>query len=160
MRNKYLDLLKKIDNCFLNLNGNYLPCPYGIADRYEWLHEKAPYSILAHNTDADPHFVYANEYALSCFKYSREEMLSLPSRLSAAEQDRAERQRLLQIVTRDGIAYNYEGPRVDKQGNFFTIYDGILWQLTEDNGEVWGQGALFWTEKGNHPDWYNIAINK
>lgn len=158
MPNDHLILLQKMDNCFLKLHGSSLPCPSDISDRYSWLHEKAPYSLLAHNTDADPHFVYANEYALSCFKYNPEEMLCLPSRLSAAEQDRAERQQLLEVVTRDGIAYGYEGPRVDKNGKFFKIYDGILWQLTNDDGSVWGKGALFWTEKGNHPDWYSAVI--
>ncbi len=160
MEEDYRSLLKRIDKSFQELNGNPLPSPPDIPDRYTWLHENAPYSILAHNADTDPHFVYANVYALSCFKYTSEEMLSLLSRLSAAEQDRAERQRLLEIVKRNGIAYAYEGPRVDKYGNSFMIYDGVLWQLADADNKIWGQGALFWTQKGNHPAWFSNAINK
>lgn len=140
-------LIKQIDDCFCKLNGTPLPCPADVSDRYKWLDEEAPYSILAHNHSDDPHFIYANRYALSCFKYTEEEMLSLPSRFSAAEQNRAERERLLQAVTHDGIAYNYTGPRIDKYGNTFTIYRGIVWELRDQDGKVWGQGALFYTEE-------------
>ncbi|MDR2950471.1 MAG: MEKHLA domain-containing protein [Prevotella sp.] len=146
-------LIRQIDDCFYKLSGKRLPTPHDITDRYQWLDEEAPYSILAHNANADPHFIYANKYALSCFKYTLEEMLSLHSRLSAADEDRAERAQLLQIVTCDGIAYNYSGPRIDKYGSSFNIYDGIVWQL-KDEESVWGQGALFWTEEYNRPDWY------
>jgi len=151
---KKYSLLKQIDESFAKLNGSVLPCPDNINDRYKWLDEAAPYSILAHNADKDPHFIYANQYALTCFKYTEEEMLALPSRLSAGEQDREERQKLLDTVTKKGIAYNYEGPRVDKNGNTFNIYDGIVWQLRFDDGTIWGQGAIFWTDKDKRPDWY------
>jgi len=153
-------LIQTIDDSFHKLNGKPLPCPPDVDDRLRWLDEEAPYSILAHNADKDPHFVYANKYALTCFKYTEEEMLALPSRLSAGEQDRAERQRLLEKVTSDGIAYNYEGPRVDKNDKTFNIYDGIVWQLKDDNGTIWGQGALFWTDKKERPDWYSSNINE
>ncbi|SRR5258708_5168625 len=151
---QYSTLIAQIDECFRALTGEHLPCPPGIPDRYQWLHEHAPYSILAHNAEADPHFIYANRYALACFKYTAEEMLSLPSRLSAVAQDRAQRERLLQDVTHDGIAYNYTGPRVDKYENRFMIYDGIVWQLQSGQGVVWGQGALFWTSEQERPGWY------
>lgn len=144
---EYLKILEKIDNCFYQLSGKYLPSPPHIDNRYEWLHEEAPYSILAHNADPDPHFIYVNKYALSCFKYTNEEMLSIPSRLSAGERDRAERQRLLEIVTKDEIAYGYEGLRVDKYGSYFPIYNGIVWQLKDVDNQIYGQGALFRTEK-------------
>lgn len=149
-----LNLIKQIDDSFRELSGEDLYRPPTIHNPYQWLHEDAPYSILVHNTATDPHFIYANKYALSCFKYTPTEMLSLPSRLSAKELDRSERELLLQSVTRDGIAYNYTGLRVDKYGNSFTIYDGVVWQLRNDKGETWGQGALFWTTKHERPEWY------
>jgi len=139
-----LALLKKIDACYHQLTGEGLYCPADVEDRYLWLHEQAPYSILAHGRGPDPIFMYANHCALHCFKYSREEMLQLPSRLSAGPSDRAARQVLLDTVTRDGIAKNYTGPRVDQQGNSFIIYDGEVWQLGRDSGDLWGQAALFW----------------
>lgn len=146
-------LIRQINECFQRLTGKPLYAP-GTADLYRWLTEEAPYGILAHNTDPDPRFVYANAHALASFKYSPEEILTVPSRLSASEQDRPKRQRMLEIVLRDGIVYNYSGPRVDKYGNTFTIYDGIVWQLRNADDEVWGQAALFWTEETRRPDWF------
>ncbi|AVG78575.1 MEKHLA domain-containing protein [Pantoea ananatis] len=139
-----LTLLKRIDERYRSLTGHGLYCPHDIDDRYQWLHEQAPYSILAHSTAADPVFVYANRCALNCFKYSAEEIRQLPSRLSAGPFDREARQRLLDIVRRDGIATGYSGPRVDKQGKSFIIYDGEVWQSDGRDEAGWGQAALFW----------------
>jgi len=144
---KMYALLKKIDDCFLSLSGHRLPCPEDIQDRYKWLNEESNYSILAHDSSADPVFIYGNQYALSCFKYTLDELLSLPSRLSASAPNRTDRERLLKEVAQNGIAYNYSGDRVDKNGNSFTIYNGIVWELKDQNGDRWGQGALFYTEK-------------
>ncbi|MCV9927075.1 MEKHLA domain-containing protein [Flavobacterium sp. LS1R49] len=148
---KQLNLLKQIDNCFLALNGKKLPSPLGVLDRYLWLHEKAPYSILAQGGEEDPYFIYANNYALSCFKYSLDEILSLPAKLSAAEENRPKRKLLFDKVAREGIVYNYNGDRVDKYQNTFRINDTIVWQLEENDGEVWGQGALFWSKEKERP---------
>ena len=74
-------------------------------------------------------------------------MLFLPSRFSASTSNRSEREQLLRAVSQNGIAYNYSGDRIDKSGNSFTIYDGIVWELKDQNGEKWGQAALFYTEK-------------
>lgn len=152
---KQLTVLKQIDACFLELSGKNLPFPSGISDPYRWLDENAPYSILAHNCNDDPVFVYANKFALSCFKYSQDEMLLLPSRLSVAIGKREEREILLNSVKQDGIAYNCTGERIDKYDNNFSIYDGIIWQLKEKKGKVWGQGALFWSTEKDRPEWYN-----
>jgi hypothetical protein len=37
------------------------------ADAARWLYEDAPFCVVAHNTDADPRFVYANRAAQQCF---------------------------------------------------------------------------------------------
>jgi hypothetical protein len=34
----------------------------------EWLYHDAPFAVLAHNTEADPRFIYANEVAQRCFE--------------------------------------------------------------------------------------------
>jgi PAS domain-containing protein len=157
-------LIRQINENFLRLSGKPLYAPpvasdAAVADVHQWLHEEAPYGILAHNIDADPRFIYANRHALASFKYTPDEILAVPSRQSASEQDRPERQRMLEIVLRDGIVYNYSGPRVDKYGNSFTIYDGIVWQLRNTNGEVWGQAALFWTDEVKRPEWFEHLRN-
>ncbi len=147
-------LIRQINDCYYRLSGQPLYAPPTIADVDQWLHHEAPYGILAHNADADPRFIYANRQALASFKYSPEEILAVPSRLSASEIDRPERQRMLEIVLRDGIVHNYSGPRVDKFGNSFQIYDGVVWQLRNPDGEVWGQAALFWTDESTRPEWF------
>lgn len=137
-------LIERIAHCYQQLNGAPLPGPATVSDRAYWLHQEAPYSLLAHDGTADPRFIYANQCALSCFKYSRAEFLQLPSRLSAASPDRQERQRMLDRLAAEGIVHGYSGVRITRQGEPFHIYNGAIWQLTDDKGERWGQGALFW----------------
>ncbi len=108
-----------------------------------WLYNHAPFAVLAHNTDPDPRFVYANRTAQGCFEYSWQEFTSLPSRLSAEAPDQAERQRLLDAVARNGFATGYRGIRISKSGRRFRIEDGIVWQLIDSGGTPRGQAATF-----------------
>ena len=108
-----------------------------------WLYREAPFVVLAHGPDSDPHFIYANKAAQDCFGYSWEEFLALPSRLSADIQDQAERQRLLDQVRRDGFMSGYRGVRVAKSGRRFIIADGVVWELIDKQGTRHGQAATF-----------------
>ena len=109
----------------------------------DWLYRDAPFVVVAHNTDADPRFVYANKTAQNCFEYPWDEFVTLPSRLSAELPDRAERQRLLDAVTRNGFISDYRGLRIAKSGRRFWIEDGIVWQLVDRDGTLRGQAATF-----------------
>jgi hypothetical protein len=113
-----------------------------------WLYSDAPFAVLAHNTDADPAFTYANRTAQSCFEYKWDEFVTIPSRLSAEAPNRDERQRLLDAVARNGFIDNYRGLRIAKSGRRFWIEGGIVWELRSENGERRGQAALFtsWTD--------------
>jgi PAS domain S-box-containing protein len=112
-----------------------------------WLYAEAPFPVLAHDTAADPRFIYANRAAQACFGYAFEEFVGLPSRLSAEAPERDERQRLLDAVGRDGFTTGYRGIRVRKSGERFRIEDGIVWQLVDRAGVRRGQAATFtsWT---------------
>src|SRR5262245_22263424 len=114
-----------------------------------WLYREAPFIVLAHGTDPDPNFIYANKAAQTCFGYSLEEFLNLPSRLSAEPADRAERQKLLDQVAQNGFLTDYSGVRVGKSGRRFRIDDGIVWELIDEDGLRHGQAATF----GN---WRNV----
>ncbi|EAC0925597.1 MEKHLA domain-containing protein [Salmonella enterica] len=155
MTEQALQLLSAIDASFYHYTGVYLPCPPSLSDRYDWLHNNAPYSLVAHNSENDPKFIYTNMQALKCFKYPLQEFLGLPSRLSASETDQPERQALLQTVKNRGIAFNYSGPRVDKHNNQFIIYDGIVWQSCEATKPIFGQAALFWPDDSEKPYWFS-----
>lgn len=109
----------------------------------EWLYNDAPFVVLAHNTEPDPRFIYANRTAQSCFEYSWDEFIVLPSRLSAEQPDRAERQRLLDSVTRDGFVDNGRGVRIAKSGRRFWIENVTVWQLIDEAGTRLGQAAIF-----------------
>ena len=109
----------------------------------QWLYRDAPFAVLAHGTDPDPSFIYANKAAQACFEYAWEEFLSLPSRLSAEPSDRAERQTLLEEVRRHGFMSGYRGIRIAKSGKRFIIEDGAVWELIDRDGIRHGQAATF-----------------
>ncbi|KGM34830.1 MEKHLA domain-containing protein [Inquilinus limosus] len=113
------------------------------AGQARWLYDSAPFCVLAHNTDADPRFVYANKAAQDRFEYGWDEFVTLPSRLSAEAPDRAERQRLLDAVARDGFIGDYRGLRIAKSGRRFWIERATVWQLIDEAGTLRGQAATF-----------------
>lgn len=108
-----------------------------------WIYGQAPFALLAHDGGADPRFTYANRTAQICFEYAWDEIVGLPSRLSAEAPERAARQALLDAVTRDGFAAGYRGVRIAKSGRRFWIEDGVVWQLRRPDGSVAGQAATF-----------------
>ena len=108
-----------------------------------WLYREAPFVVLAHNTDPDPRFIYANRAAQSCFGYDWDEFVTLPSRLSAESGLREKRQAVLEAVTRDGFVAGYSGIRIAKSGRRFRISDTVIWQLADETGAVRGQAATF-----------------
>ncbi len=109
----------------------------------DWLYREAPFVVVAHGTDQDPKFIYANKAAQNCFEYSWEEFMSLPSRLSAEAPDWAQRQALLEEVARNGFLSGYRGLRVAKSGRRFIIEDGVVWELVDREGMRHGQAATF-----------------
>ncbi len=113
-----------------------------------WLYHHAPFAVLAHDTAADPVFTYANKTAQARFGYAWDTFVALPSRLSAEAPDRAERQRLLDAVARDGFIADYRGIRVARSGRRFLIEQATVWQLVDAAGTWHGQAATFssWTD--------------
>jgi MEKHLA domain len=134
---KFFDL---ITSSFSRLVGRPL---VGEGQGPQWLYNDAPFAVLAHNTESDPRFIYANRTAQACFAYSWDEFITLPSRLSAEAPNRAERQRLLEAVARDGFISDYRGVRISKSGRRFWIEHGIVWQLIDHAGNWQGQAATF-----------------
>lgn len=114
----------------------------------EWLYAQAPFAVVAHNTDADPRFVYANKAAQACFEYPWDEFTTLRSRFSAEAPNREERARILEAVFRNGFVSGYRGVRISKSGRRFRIEDGVVWQLIDADGINRGQAATFssWTD--------------
>jgi hypothetical protein len=99
--------------------------------------------VLAHDGAADPRFTYANAAAQRLWGIPWREFIGMPSRLSAEADQRAERQQLLARAARDGIARDYSGVRIARDGRRFRIEDAVLWNLRGPDGEQVGQAVRF-----------------
>ena len=113
------------------------------ADAARWLYEDAPFCVLAHNTDADPRFIYANRAAQRCFEYDWSGITALRSRISAEQPNREERAQLLEAVRTRGFATGYRGVRISRSGRRFWIEGGTVWNLIDSDGVYHGQAATF-----------------
>jgi hypothetical protein len=114
----------------------------------EWLYGNASFVVLAHSGGNDPKFVYANVAAQKQFGYTWSEFTNLPSRLSAGPEAIADRELVLDAVTRAGFIRNYRGVRVKKSGKEFWIENATIWQLRDIHGNDHGQAATIptWTD--------------
>jgi hypothetical protein len=103
--------------------------------------------VLAHNTAADPTFVFANRSAMRLWEYSWSEIIGLPSRLTAEPDLRPNREQLLARVREFGFIDDYSGVRVSKSGQRFLIEKATVWNILAQSGEHIGQAATFshWT---------------
>ena len=61
------------------VNRPLVPDGMSASDGAAWLYEAAPFGILAHDTAADPVFVYGNRRAQAIFEYDWDELTALPS---------------------------------------------------------------------------------
>jgi PAS domain S-box-containing protein len=107
-----------------------------------WVY-RAPFCLLAQDAAADPRFAYANLAAQRLFGYSWQEFTGMPSRLSAGAEEREQRQEFMHSVLDRGYASGYRGRRVSKSGEHFWIEDTTVWNLTDADGTLYGQAALF-----------------
>jgi hypothetical protein len=114
--------------------------------RAQALYDASPV-VLSHGLGPDPRFDYGNRSAQRLFELSWDELVALPSRLSAEPLDRAERQRLLDAVAARGFIDDYAGVRVSRSGRRFRIAGATVWNLIDGAGERHGQAATFsgWT---------------
>ncbi|WP_061296392.1 MEKHLA domain-containing protein [Herbidospora cretacea] len=136
MKPEFFDLLT---SNHLRLVGTPLGGPEVTA---RWLHEDAPFCVLAHDATDDPRFTYANLTAQRCFEYDWDELVGMPSRLSAEPDRREDRQLLIDAVHRNGFATGYRGLRIAKSGRRFWIEDVTMWNLIE-GGRLVGQAATY-----------------
>jgi hypothetical protein len=100
-------------------------------------------AVLAHDGAADPRLIYANAAALRLWRRQWEEMIGLPSRLTAEPSERQERARALAIAQAQEAVMGYGGIRVDSAGRRFRIQKAKLWTLRDRQGLARGQAASF-----------------
>ena len=68
--------------------------------------------VLCHDGSEDPRFLYANRAALQLFSRNWEQMVGMPSRLSASANQRLSRREQLELARRQDKLENYSGVRV------------------------------------------------
>ncbi len=106
-----------------------------------------PAVVVAHATQADPVFFYANRIALTLFEMAAQDFINMPSRYSAEPMERDERARFMAEVLQRNIITDYRGVRISRSGHRFAIEKAIVWILVDDGGLIHGQAACFsqWT---------------
>lgn len=132
-----------IVSSFLRVTGKHLIAPDITVDLDTALFE-AEFCVLSHNDDPDPMFNYGNRAALELFELDWDELISLPSRLSAEPQRREERDRLLMEVAEKGYIDSYQGIRVSSSGKRFMVEKSIVWNLVDELGKFRGQAAVLY----------------
>lgn len=103
----------------------------------------APFVVLSHDSGSDPLLNYANQAGLHLFELKWEELIVLPSRLTAEPLERDERVRLLRRVTQNGYIDNYTGIRISRNGRRFLIQQAVVWNVQDEQGAPYGQAATF-----------------
>ena len=104
---------------------------------------RASFAVLSHDTAPDPVLTYANRCALDLFELTWDQLVGMPSRLTAEAPDRDERARLLDRVTAQGYIDDYAGVRVSRSGRRFRIEAATVWNLTDGEAGCQGQAATF-----------------
>ena len=103
----------------------------------------APFVVLSHDSGSDPLLNYANEAGLHLFELTWEELIALPSRLTAEPLHRDQRARLLGRVTKHGYIDDYTGVRISRTGRRFFIEQATVWNVRDEQGAHYGQAATF-----------------
>lgn len=95
-----------------------------------------PAVVLAHDGARDPVFTYANQAAAELWHMRVEELIGMPSRLSAPPQHRDERADALAEALRRGIVHDYCGIRIARDGSRFEIINATLWTFIDAPGQA------------------------
>eukprot|EP00882_Tetradesmus_deserticola_P009361 GHRQ01009880.1.p1 GENE.GHRQ01009880.1~~GHRQ01009880.1.p1 ORF type:complete len:360 (+),score=147.76 GHRQ01009880.1:56-1081(+) len=107
----------------------------------------APFACLAHNKFEegveDPVFTYANKASLELFERTWDQMIGMPSRNSAEAAAQEDRTQVLEAAATGGSVQDYSGWRISKSGKRFRVKDLKLFNVTELDGTLWGQAAVF-----------------
>ena len=101
------------------------------------------FPVLAHGTEQDPKLTYANAAALQLWDSRWDELIGLPSRLTAPDSERAERSSALGQAKRLEAVQNYQGIRISRKGQQFMINNARIWTLWDAEERVCGQAACF-----------------
>ena len=106
----------------------------------------APFGLLCHDGQADPRFIYANMTAQRLWGMPWNELVGMPSRLSAEPDVQGARAQMLQEAVKSGFFSGYSGVRIAANGARFIISNATIWNVTDESAAFLGQAAVL-------PDW-------
>lgn len=85
--------------------------------------------VLSHDGGDDPVFVYANDAAAALWRMPVDEIVGMPSRLSAPPEQRLSRATMLADAAATGVLHGYSGERIARDGTRFVIEGATLWTV-------------------------------
>jgi hypothetical protein len=103
----------------------------------------APFVLVSHGTQADPVLNYGNLAAQKLWGLNWAELTRMPSRLTAEQPERSEREQFLWRVSAHGYISDYSGIRVTSAGVRFRIRGAVVWNVEAGAGNRVGQAAMF-----------------
>jgi hypothetical protein len=105
----------------------------------------APFVLVSHGTQTNPIFNYGNRTALDLWGLTWQELLETPSRATVQGEEIKieERQKMLDLVKKQGYISDYNGVRITKNGQLFRIEKAIVWNIIDRDGIYCGQAATF-----------------
>jgi hypothetical protein len=112
----------------------------------------ADFAVLSSGLEADPLFNYANRTALGLFELDWSQLIATPARESAATDNQAKREQLMQQVRAHGYIEDYAGVRISAGGHRFMIECATVWNVVDDDDRYHGQAAMF-------PRWRNLEFS-
>ena len=99
--------------------------------------------LMAHGNEMDPILMYVNACALRIWRRQWQEMVGMPSRLTAPIEEQKSRSSALKNASRYNAIENYQGIRVNGEGERFSIHGARIWTIWDTNGKSVGQAATF-----------------
>lgn len=108
----------------------------------------APFVVVSHDSQSDPHLNYGNHRALALWEMDWEKLRNTPSRLTAEPMNRAERARMLEQAANRGFITDYRGIRISRTGRRFLVEQATVWNVLDATSTPCGQAAMFsnWTQ--------------
>ncbi len=99
--------------------------------------------VVSHGTQPDPILNYGNRAALRLWSMTWDELVTTPSRLTAEPVDRPERERMLEVASKQGYFDGYRGVRTTTSGKRFLVEQALIWTVLDASGDRVGQAATF-----------------
>ena len=101
------------------------------------------FPVLAHDGGPEPKLTYANAAALGLWDAPWDELMGLPSRLTAPTAEQAERSLALNKAKSEDAIEGYSGIRISRKGRRFMIQNARIWTLWDEQQQACGQAASF-----------------